>query len=46
MGQRKRYGLLLNCDLRHIEKLLNLGNEVYHTVAKMYGGTLGGYEAE
>lgn len=36
----------LNCDLRHIEKLLNLGNEVYHTVAKMYGGNLGGYEAE
>jgi hypothetical protein len=35
-----------NFEPQHIEKLINLGSEVYNHVSKMYGAPLGGHEAE
>jgi hypothetical protein len=35
-----------NFEPKHIEKMINLGNDVYKHVSKMYGARLGGHEAE
>jgi len=35
-----------NFEPKHIEKMINLGHEVYEHASKMYGAPLGGHEAE
>lgn len=52
-GHRHGYNLInmvepaFNFEPSHIEKMINLGSDVYNHVSKMYAGKpLGGHEAE